>query len=281
MAEAFLHGDLLVVLEGVGMDVADHREMLRAGAQVLTEGEDGDAVLKEVVHGLEELVFFFAEAEHEAALGGDFAAELDGHFLGAFQDVEAARIHGAAAHERGEALHGFEVVIEDVGLGLEHGEEGVVLAVEVGHEDLDGDAGLGGAHGFDGLCEVIRATVHDVVTSDGGDDDVVQLHALHGLGHALGFVRFERERFGGLDGAKATGAGAAVARDHEGRGALAPAFPTVRALSFLADGVQFEIGDEGLGAPEHGIARQFHADPVGFLVRVQGGVDLRSHGKGS
>ena len=82
-----------------------------------------------------------------------------------------------------------------------------------------------------------------------------------GLGDALRFIGFERVGFGGFDRAEAAGAGAFFPGDHEGGGAMAPAFPTVRALGLLADGDQLEVGDEGLGGPERRVVGQSHLDP--------------------
>ena len=238
VAEALAFGDDLEVGELVRVDVFDDGEVLFRRAEVLAEGEDGDAGVAEVVHGLEDFGFGFAEAEHDAAFGGDLAA---GHFFGAFEDVETAVVLGAAADERGEALDGFEVVIEDVGAGVDDGLEGVIAAVEVRDEDFDDDAGVFAADGFDGACEVEGTAVLEVVAGDGGDDDMIEVHAFGGFGDAVWFVGFEGEGLGGFDGAEAAGAGAAIACDHEGGGSLAPAFPAVGALSFLADRVEFEV----------------------------------------
>src|SRR5262249_42587719 len=49
------------------------------------------------------------------------------------------------------------------------------------------------------------------------------------------------------DGAEAAGAGADVAQDHERRGAPGPALRAVRAAGALADRLEAELGDQGLG----------------------------------
>ncbi len=234
-------------------------------------------MLQQVVHRLEQLHLRLAQAEHEAALGGAFCPRFGGQFFGAFEHMQAAVVLGAAAHQRCQALHGFQVVVEDVRARFHDRLKGVVLAIEIRHKDFDGDAGNLGAHGLDGAGKVVRAAVRHVIASHGGDDDVVQAEALRGLGHALRLVRFEGEGLRRLHRAKTAGAGAAVARDHEGGRALAPAFPAVRALGLLAHGVQFEVGDERLGAPENRIARQLHANPVRLLFLVQGGVYFDGH----
>ena len=123
---------------------------------------------------------------------------------------------------------------------------------------------------------MIRAAVLQIVARDGGDDDMLQFHPAHGFGHALRFVFFQRERFGGRDRAKSAGARAAIARDHHGRGPLAPAFPAVRALRAFANGVQPQIGDERLGRKENRIRGQPHLDPGRLLRLVQRRIDFRA-----
>ena len=96
---------------------------------------------------------------------------------------------------------------------------------------------MGGSNGFDGAGKVFGATIAKIIAGDGGDNDMFQAHPGDGFGDSCWFIGFEGEGFGGGDGTEATGSGAAVASDHEGGGACAPAFPAVWALGFLADGV--------------------------------------------
>ena len=110
---------------------------------------------------------------------------------------------------------------------------------------------------------MFRAAVGEVVAGDGGDDDVLEFEALRGGGDAGGFVGFEGEGFRGGDGAEAAGARAAVAGDHEGGGAAAPAFPMVRALGAFADGVEVEVREEIARGDEAARSRQFQPQPIG------------------
>ena len=80
---------------------------------------------------------------------------------------------------------------------------------------------------------------------------MLQSHAPDRFRDALGFILFQRKRLRGADRAKAAGTRATFARDHHGRGALAPAFPAVRALRALADGVQPQIGNQRFGRKEN------------------------------
>ena len=95
--------------------------------------------------------------------------------------------------------------------------------------------------------EVIRAAIPEIVTSDRRDHDMFQIHPAHRCGDPLRFVFFESKWFRRRHSAKPARARATVASDHESRGALAPAFPSVRTLRALANRVQPQIGNERLG----------------------------------
>ena len=148
------------------------------------------------------------------------------------------------ADARREAADGFEVVIENLRFRREHEIDGRVTVLKIGNQNFDDDAGIQFADFFNRLAKMLRAAVRHVVAGDGGDDDVFQFHPACGLGHAERLIGFERERFGRGHGAKAAGARAAVAGNHERRRAFAPAFPMVRALGALADRVQLEFAEQ-------------------------------------
>lgn len=85
MSEAFFESDGFIFVELVGVDVFDDGKVFGSGTEVLAEGEDGDVVVEEVVHGGEDFVASFAEAEHDAGFGGDVAVD---HLFGFFKDDE-------------------------------------------------------------------------------------------------------------------------------------------------------------------------------------------------
>ncbi len=271
VAEAFVEGDLFVFVELFRGDEFDDGQVFGCRPEVLAEGEHGDVVGAEVVECLDDFLAAFAEAEHESAFGGDDSVD---HGFGFFEHGEGALVLGAGADERGEALDGFDVVVEDVRAGVHAELEGPVAVVEVGDEDFDDDVRVGGADGFDGEFEVFGSAVTEVVAGDGGDDDVAEFHAGGGLCDALGFVGLERVGFGGFDGAESAGAGAFFTGDHEGCGAVAPAFPAVRALGFLADGDEVEVLDEGFGSPELRVIGEADFDPVRLFALVKGGIHV-------
>ena len=111
------------------------------------------------------------------------------------------------------------------------------------------------------------AAVAQVVPVDAGNDDVSQLHCgnrareirrLVGIGRLRPAVRHSAER---------AAARAQVAKDHEGRGALAETFAYVRAGGFLADGMQVVVAQRLLDFLEARAAGRLDADPVRLFQR--------------
>ena len=133
--------------------------------------------------------------------------------------------------------------------------------VEIRHQHFDDDARIQFAHLFNRLAKMFRAAVLQVIARHRRDDDVPQPHPPRRLGHAHRLVGFQRERFGRADRAKAAGARAAVAGDHEGGRAFAPAFPMVRAFGAFADGVQLQFVKQRARAREAVRGRQSNAQP--------------------
>ena len=70
--------------------------------------------------------------------------------------------------------HGFEIVVEDVGPGRDHLFERAVLAQEIGRQHFDRGCRAACADGADGLREMLRAAVVEIVAIDRGDDDMRQ-----------------------------------------------------------------------------------------------------------
>jgi hypothetical protein len=62
----------LVFGEFVGMDVPHDGEMIACRLEVLAEGKKVGALSREILQGGENFVFFFAETQHKACLGGHF-----------------------------------------------------------------------------------------------------------------------------------------------------------------------------------------------------------------
>ena len=237
-------------------------------------------MLQQIIHRRKQLHLRLTQAQHQTTLGGTAIAQLIGHLPGTLQDLQAALILGATAHQRRQTLHRLQVVIEDMRPGLHHRQQRLIAAVEVGHQNLQRDPRHRLAHRFHGLRKMQRTAIGQVIACHRRDHHMIEAQPLHRLRHALRFIGLQREGLGGLDRTKPTGPRAALTGNHESGRALAPALPTIGALRLLANRVQLEVRDQGLGAPKHRIPRQFDANPIGFLFPVQGGVNLAGHGLG-
>ncbi len=99
------------------------------------------------------------------------------------------------------------------------------LVVEIRHQHFNDNPRVHLAHLLNGPPEMFRAAVLQIIPRHRRDDDVPQPHPARRLGHAHRLVGLQRQRFGRADRAKAAGARAAVAGDHERRRALFPSIP--------------------------------------------------------
>lgn len=220
-------------------DVAHDGEMFGGRAEVLAEGDDVDVVGFEVAQDLDDFVFGFAEAEHKAGFSGDIGVEL----FGVGEHVEGPLVACAEADLAVEAGDGFGVVVEHIGGGIDDDFHGVVGALEIGDEDFDFAAGDAFADGLDAEGEEECAAVFAVVAIDAGDDGVLEAEGSDGFGDAAGLIEIDGEGGSFLNGAETAAAGADVAEDHEGGGAVVPAFADVGAGGGFANGVELEAVD--------------------------------------
>ena len=69
--KALSTGDVAVVIELLGRDVLNDRQVRRTRAQILAHRQHFAAHLAQIVHRLEEFRLLFAEAQHNAALCDD------------------------------------------------------------------------------------------------------------------------------------------------------------------------------------------------------------------
>ena len=66
--KTFSARDLAVIIELLGRDVFNDRQVFRTRTQVLTHGQDFAADLTQIVHRLKKFGLLFAKAEHYPAL---------------------------------------------------------------------------------------------------------------------------------------------------------------------------------------------------------------------
>ncbi len=111
--------------------------------------------------------------------------------------VAALRAHAAV-----KLRHGFGVVIEHIGLRVEHGVERGFIALKVRDQNLDAARRVERAHGANRRREVMRAAVRHFIPIDGGDDRVLKIELLDGFSDVSWLGRIERLRFAFAHGRK-------------------------------------------------------------------------------
>jgi hypothetical protein len=259
MLEAHFFAELFVFGEFIRVDVAKNRKMFAGGLEILPEGEDVGSLSSQILHGGEDFVFFFAQAEHQTGFRGHVGVG----FLGAAKEFKRALVDGTFADLAIEARNGFGVVIQNVRLDGQNLAKSVPVAAKIGDEHFYFAAGNAIANFLDGAGEDGCATIGLVVTIDAGDHGVTQAHLSHRLGDAERFILVRRaDRFAGRDGAKAASAGADVAEDHEGSGAMFPTFTHVGAACGFTNGVEIEGAHDALEVLIAFAAEEFDAEPV-------------------
>src|SRR5207248_9116866 len=270
MAEAHGEGRGLELDEFLRTVFAFARRVLGAGPQVLADREDVDAVRAHVLEYRQQLLCGLAESDHDAGLGDHVRSQL----LDISEQRQAVRVHRFGTNARVEAGHGLGVVVEDVRARLDHGADRLAVALEVGRQHLDGGTGAAPADGANGAREYPGAAVAQVVAVDAGDDRMAQAELRHRLGHAQRLTEVELHRASGGDRAKAAGARAGVAQDHEGRRAPVPAVEDVGAAGLLANRVQALFAHELLELLVILTLVHAHADP---FRKPAGGIDDLNH----
>ena len=171
-----------------------------------------------------------------------------------------------AAHLPVQPANRLDVVVEDLGPRVEHDAERLLLvAEEVGRQDLHRGCRHLRLERADRRRVVAGALVGQVVPVDGRDDDVLELHLRRGVREPQGLERIRRVLgLAGLDVAVPAGARARVAEDLERRRPAAPALGDVRAAGLLADRVQVVAVDQLLDVEVARVgARRAHLHPLG------------------
>src|ERR1700688_2212107 len=210
--------------------------MIAGGAQVLAYGEKVNAAAAEIAKHFDEFVRRFAEAHHHAALGH----HAGGKFPGTLEQVESALVTSAGAYGAIETGHGFSIVVEDVGPGIEHDFQWLFQTLKIRDQDFNAAIWNEFANLADGFGENFSAAYVVVIAVDAGHYGMFQTQRGNGFGDAAGFVPVDRLWAAFGYGAESAAAGANIAQKHEGCGLVIPAFADVGTLGRLAYGVKSE-----------------------------------------
>ena len=254
--------------EGVGVDVAIDRGVLRRRPKVLPERDEVHARRAQIGERLDHLVVRLADADHDARLRDPRGVPL----LHAAEDGERAVVAAAGVADGAlQATHDLDVVGPHVGPGVDRRVDVVEVPAEVAEQRLDQDVGPELLQADDGSRDVRRAPVEEVVAIDHREDDVLKPQLGDGPRHVLGLAPVDRAaRVARGHGAEAAAAGADVAEEHQRGGPLGPALADVGAARLLADRVEVERA-EGLLEVRVGLAAGgAHLEPGGLGGEARG-----------
>ena len=188
-------------------------------------------------------------------------------FLDPLQQPDRMEIARARPHREIARRHGFQIVVEHVGLGLRDHFQRAFLAQEVRRQDFDRRGRAARTDGADGLRKMLGAAIGEIVAIDRGDHDMGEPELEGGLRDMFRLGGIERAGHAGLDVAEGAGAGAGVAHDHEGGVLLVPALADIRAARLLADRDEAVFLDDFAGVGIAAGIRRAHPDPVRFRRR--------------
>ena len=258
--------------ELVGVVVAHHRQMLGGGAQILADGQDVAVDCPQIEERMPQLRPSLAQADHDRRLGmyRRRRVQLSGVRLRSKQYAERSVVSSPLPDRLLQPRHRLDVVIQDVRPGRHHRSERRFLAVEIGDQHLHAHARAGDSQPADRLGEDARPAVVQVVASHARDDDVVQVQLLQRLRDPARLIEVVDERLAGLHGAEPAGTGTRVAEDHHGRGPLVPTLAHIRAVRFLADGVERQPVKEPPNILIGFSRRHPSLDPLGVPARRLG-----------
>ena len=144
-----------------------------------------------------------------------------------------------------QSLDRFHIVRHHLLSRVNHPVERVPVSFHVRDERLDGGSRTQSFHLFYGLVPYFGTPVFQLITVDGGEHSVFNLHELDGFGHAAGFVFVVFRGTAGGYRAEGTTTGANVAQNHEGGGATAPALTHVRTVAAFADSMKLVLIYQG------------------------------------
>src|SRR5206468_2899697 len=135
-----------------------------------------------------------------------------------------------------EPRNRFDVVVQDIGTGIEHNLQGFVYPLKVGDQNFDAAIWSCPADFANGFRKNAGAAKIVIISIHAGDDGMLKAESSHSFGHAAWLVPIERQRLSLWDGTKTAAASADVAEEHERRRSVVPALSDVGALRGLADG---------------------------------------------
>src|ERR1700704_883885 len=133
----------------------------------------------------------------------------------------------AWAYRQIERWHSFQIVVEDVRLGVNDDFQCAVLAQKVGRQDLDGRLGTTLADRPNGVGKMAGSTIGQIVAINRRNNDVRKAELSGRISDMSGLTRIQRSWQSGLYIAERARARACIAHDHERRVFLLPALANI------------------------------------------------------
>lgn len=264
MTESQLFANLFVAGESVGVDILGNGYVALRGTEILTDGERRDACRETVFHRVDDFIFGFSQADHNAGFGDESAlADVP-------EDGERAVVGGSVADRWSKSPDGLKVMPHDVRRGRENRINVSLSAVKVRYQHLYGDTRRELSCFEDRQSPVRGTSVFEIVAVDRSKDGILQTHFLDAFGHMKGLKRIEG---GGilctLCGAKATGTGADVAPDHKGGSSGVPARGAIGTLAARAYRMKRALFDCVGRFGEASFTREVYLEPIGLSKGVE------------
>ena len=240
MQESLAPCDLLKLRELFRRPEAVDRVVFRRGLQILPNGQEIDARRAQVIHHLPHIVQRFAQPDHQAGFGENLGTGA----FGVIQKTQRGVVARAGTDRRIKMRHRFEVVVEDIRRGIEYLLRGSPFAQEIRRQHLDGRLRRLVANGADGLGDVGRTAIVQIIAIHAGDHHMPQAQFPDRRRHAPRLEHVERIGPAGGDIAERTAAGTDLAHDHHRGVPFRPAFADIGAGRLLADGDQVMIAHQ-------------------------------------
>ena len=261
-AEADAEAKVLPMDELFGRGPARNWQVFWRGLEILADREDVGFVGRDVADRLLDFMLLFADAQHDARFCDESPA------LCMAEDGAGAVVARLDADWFLEAFDCLEVVIVNVGLGVEDSIDVLHVSFEIRHEDFDRGVRAAVTDGANGHGPDSSPAIGKLVAGDTSDNAVLEIHLRDGVGDAGGFTEVELRGATGLDCAEIAGPRADVSEDHHGGGAAGPALAQVGALSALADCMEFVFVDQFARGEVAGAGGQFGTEPGRFARGV-------------
>jgi hypothetical protein len=178
-----------------------------------------------------------------------------------FEDAHRSGVLRLGTNEGVESFDGFDVVVVNLWLRVADVLDALPVALEVGGEDFDDAEWVCFVKFANGVGELHRPLVGEVVSGDAGDNDVLQTKVGSDLGNVGGLLRIDGQTTSDFDRTETARSGAGVTEDHEGCGLFAPAFRQVWTASGLTNRVQILLPHHPFDLPNGVGARHANGQP--------------------